>query len=145
MPAHRRGPWDDSAGWDKLTEVYLPRLDGAGQPSSGFSAATYRADRDELWLLSDAPVGQLVGWSGLGKLGKTPLRPLGSLAGPYRLGRRDQRWRPPEPASSGAPSRRRIATTPGRGAVPAAADGQLEPSGTCLSCSKLPPFRSRRV
>lgn len=64
---------------------------------------------------------------------------------PYRLGRRDQRWRPPEPASSGAPSRRRIATTPGRGAVPAAADGQLEPSGTCLSCSKLPPFRSRRV
>jgi hypothetical protein len=60
-----------------VAEVRLPRLDGAGQPSGGFSAATYRADRDELWLLSDAPLGQLVGWSGLGKLGKSPLRPLG--------------------------------------------------------------------
>ena len=43
-----------------MAEVRLPRLDGAGQPSGGVSAATYRADRDELWLLSDAPVGQLV-------------------------------------------------------------------------------------
>jgi len=68
-----------SAGWDKVAEVRLPRLDGAGQPSGGFSAATYRTDRDELWLLSDAPVGQLVGWGGLGKLGKTPLRPLGGV------------------------------------------------------------------
>ncbi|MCX5952810.1 MAG: esterase-like activity of phytase family protein [Cyanobacteria bacterium] len=66
-----------SAGWDKVAEVRLPRLDGAGQPSGGFSAATYRADRDELWLLSDAPMGQLVGWSGLGELGQSPLRPLG--------------------------------------------------------------------
>jgi len=57
--------------------VRLPRLDGAGQPSGGFSAATYRADRDQLWLLSDAPKGQLVGWGGLGKLGKLPLRQLG--------------------------------------------------------------------
>ena len=65
-----------SAGWEKVAEVRLPRLDGAGQPSGGFSAATYRADRDELWLLSDAPLGQLVGWSGLGKLGRSPLRPL---------------------------------------------------------------------
>lgn len=73
-----------SAGWDKLAELRLPRLDGAGQPSGGFSAATYRADRDELWLLSDAPVGQLVGWSGLGKLGNTPLRPLGVV--PLRRG-----------------------------------------------------------
>ena len=73
-----------SAGWDKVAEVRLPRLDGAGQPSGGFSAASYRADRDELWLLSDAPVGQLVGWSGLGKLGKTPLRPLGVV--PLRSG-----------------------------------------------------------
>ena len=69
-----------SAGWDKVAEVRLPRLDGAGQPSGGFSAATYRADRDELWLLSDAPLGQLVGWSGLGKLGKSPLRPLGVVS-----------------------------------------------------------------
>ncbi len=66
-----------SAGWDLVVEVRLPRLDGAGQPSGGFSAATYRADRDELWLLSDAPMGQLVGWSGLGELGKSPLRTLG--------------------------------------------------------------------
>ncbi|MCX5954777.1 MAG: hypothetical protein NTZ40_15115 [Cyanobacteria bacterium] len=72
-----------SAGWDKVAEVRLPRLDGAGQPSGGFSAATYRADRDELWLLSYAPLGQLVGWSGfgkLGKLGKSPLRPLGVVS-----------------------------------------------------------------
>ena len=73
-----------SAGWDKVAEVRLPRLDGGGQPSGGFSAASYRADRDELWLLSDAPVGQLIGWSGLGKLGKTPLRPLGVV--PLRSG-----------------------------------------------------------
>jgi len=66
-----------SAGWELVAEVRLPRLDGAGQPSGGFSAATYRADRDELWLLSDAPLGQLVGWGGLGELGKAPLRPLG--------------------------------------------------------------------
>ena len=69
-----------SAGWDKVAEVRLPRLDGAGQPSGGFSAATYRADRDELWLLSDSSLGQFVGWSGLGKLGKSPLRPLGVVS-----------------------------------------------------------------
>jgi hypothetical protein len=57
--------------------VRLPRINGAGKPSGGFSAATYLADRDQLWLLSDAPKGQLVGWGGLGKLGKSPLRPLG--------------------------------------------------------------------
>ena len=65
------------AGWELVAVVRLPRLDGAGKPSGGFSAASYRADRDQLWLLSDAPKGQLVGWGGLGKLGKAPLRPLG--------------------------------------------------------------------
>jgi hypothetical protein len=60
-----------------VAEVRLPKLDGAGKSSGGFSAATYRADRDQLWLLSDAPKGQLVGWGGLGRLGKAPLRPLG--------------------------------------------------------------------
>jgi hypothetical protein len=66
-----------TAGWELVAVVRLPRLDGAGKPSGGFSAASYRADRDQLWLLSDAPKGQLVGWGGLGKLGKAPLRPLG--------------------------------------------------------------------
>jgi hypothetical protein len=66
-----------TAGWELVAVVRLPRLDGAGKPSGGFSAASYRADRDQLWLLSDAPKGQLVGWGGLGKLGKSPLRPLG--------------------------------------------------------------------
>ncbi len=66
-----------TAGWELVAEVRLPKLDGAGKPSGGFSAATYRADRDQLWLLSDAPKGQLVGWGGLGRLGKAPLRPLG--------------------------------------------------------------------
>ncbi len=65
------------AGWELVAMVRLPRLDGAGKPSGGFSAASYRADRDQLWLLSDAPKGQLVGWGGLGKLGKSPLHPLG--------------------------------------------------------------------
>jgi hypothetical protein len=60
-----------------VAEVRLPKLDGAGKSSGGFSAASYRADRDQLWLLSDAAKGQLVGWGGLGKLGKAPLRPLG--------------------------------------------------------------------
>jgi hypothetical protein len=66
-----------TAGWELVAVVRLPKLDGAGKPSGGFSAATYRADRDQLWLLSDSPKGQLVGWGGLGKLGKSPLRPLG--------------------------------------------------------------------
>ena len=66
-----------TAGWELVAEVRLPKLDGAGKSSGGFSAASYRADRDQLWLLSDAPKGQLVGWGGLGKLGKAPLRPLG--------------------------------------------------------------------
>jgi hypothetical protein len=60
--------------------VRLPRLDGAGKPSGGFSAASYRADLDQLWLLSDAPKGQLVGWGGLGKLGKSSLRALGVVS-----------------------------------------------------------------
>ena len=63
-----------------MAEVRLPRLDGAGQPCGGFSAVTYRADRAVFWLLSDAPLGQLVGWSGLGKLGKSPLRRLGVVS-----------------------------------------------------------------
>jgi hypothetical protein len=50
-----------TAGWDLVAEVRLPRLDGAGRPSGGFSTASYRNDRDETWLLSDAPMGQLVG------------------------------------------------------------------------------------
>ena len=66
-----------TAGWELVAEVRLPKLDGAGKSSGGFSAASYRADRDQLWLLSDAAKGQLVGWGGLGKLGKAPLRPLG--------------------------------------------------------------------
>lgn len=66
-----------TAGWELVAEVRLPRLDGAGHPSGGFSAASYRSDRDELWLLSDSPLGQLVGWGGLRELGKTSLSPLG--------------------------------------------------------------------
>jgi hypothetical protein len=66
-----------TAGWELVVEVRLPRLDGAGNLFGGFSAASYSADRDQLWLLSDAPKGQLVGWGGLDKLGKAPLRPLG--------------------------------------------------------------------
>ena len=66
-----------TAGWELVAEVRLPRLDGAGNIFGGFSAASYNANRDQLWLLSDAPKGRLVGWGGLDKLGKAPLRPLG--------------------------------------------------------------------
>ncbi len=61
-PASPPLPCPLTAGRDLVAEVRLPWLDGAGQTSAGFSAATYRTDRDELWLLSDAPMGQLVGW-----------------------------------------------------------------------------------
>ncbi|MCT0226108.1 esterase-like activity of phytase family protein [Synechococcus sp. CS-1328] len=43
----------------------MPRRGAAGEPLGGFSAAVYEPEADQLWLLSDTPRGQLLGWRGL--------------------------------------------------------------------------------
>lgn len=48
-------PCPAEAGWDLVARGRLPRRDANGQPSGGFSAASYRSDTDALLLLSDAP------------------------------------------------------------------------------------------
>jgi hypothetical protein len=73
-------PCSPTAGWEIVTRTRLPRRDAAGQPLGGFSAATYLPDRDELWLLSDAPKGRLVGWAGIRQLGRLPLKPIAAVA-----------------------------------------------------------------
>jgi hypothetical protein len=62
-----------------IAAARLPRRDRAGAPAGGYSAAAYLPRRDELWLLSDAPTGQVAGWRGLGGLPGTPLTPLQTL------------------------------------------------------------------
>lgn len=62
------------AGWQRVEQIVLPRSAGGG-----YSAGAYNADRDELWLLSDAPSGSISRWQGLrqgGLAGLTPLPPL---------------------------------------------------------------------
>ena len=63
-----------SSGWQIVETTVLPR--GAG---GGFSAGAYRADQDELWLLSDAPRGSISRWQGLRQGGLTGLKPLPPL------------------------------------------------------------------
>ncbi len=69
-------PCPVAAGWEPVALARLPRRDKGGAPLGGFSAASYRAERDELWLLSDAPQGYLSVWGGLRQLGRLPLQPL---------------------------------------------------------------------
>jgi hypothetical protein len=73
-------PCSLTAGWEIVTRTRLPRRDAADQPLGGVSAAAYLPDRDELWLLSDAPKGRLVGWAGIRQLGREPLRPITAIA-----------------------------------------------------------------
>lgn len=54
-----------AAGWELVRTIPLPRTGSDGQPMGGFSAAAYDQDDDRLWLLSDAPRGHLVPFSGL--------------------------------------------------------------------------------
>ena len=54
-----------AAGWELVRTTPLPRTGSDGQPMGGFSAAAYDQDDDRLWLLSDAPRGHLVPFSGL--------------------------------------------------------------------------------
>ena len=54
-----------AAGWELLRTIPLPRTGSDGQPMGGFSAAAYVQNEDRLWLLSDAPRGHLVPFSGL--------------------------------------------------------------------------------
>ncbi|MBW4529306.1 MAG: esterase-like activity of phytase family protein [Aphanothece saxicola GSE-SYN-MK-01-06B] len=72
-------PCPAEAGWELVASARLPRRDANGQPSGGFSAASYRSDTDVMLLLSDAPQGQVRTWSGVGRLGRVPLRPLFQL------------------------------------------------------------------
>ena len=75
------------AGWETLLSLRLPRLDGLGQPSGGFSAVAYDPHTDLLELLSDAPRGFVQRWRGLRRLVAAggqpgvqpapPLQPLG--------------------------------------------------------------------
>jgi hypothetical protein len=68
-----------AAGWQVIATTRLPRQDRAGAPAGGYSAAAYLGERDELWLLSDAPTGKLAGWRGLRALPGRPLIPLETL------------------------------------------------------------------
>jgi len=54
-----------AAGWELLRTIPLPRTGSDGLPMGGFSAAAYDQQDDRLWLLSDAPRGHLVPFSGL--------------------------------------------------------------------------------
>ncbi len=72
-------PCPAGAGWELVARGRLPRRDANGQPSGGFSAASYRSDTDVLLLLSDAPRGGVAAWGGLGQLGRVPLQPLFQL------------------------------------------------------------------
>ena len=53
------------AGWELVRTIQLPKSHADGRPMFGFSAAAYQRRQDRLWLLSDAPTGHLVPWSGL--------------------------------------------------------------------------------
>jgi hypothetical protein len=69
-------PCPAEAGWELVARARLPRRDANGQPSGGFSAASYQSDSDTLLLLSDDTQGSVSAWSGLRQLGRVPLRPL---------------------------------------------------------------------
>ena len=56
------------AGWELVRTVVLPKRGSDGSPLGGFSAAAYQPELDRLWLLSDAPRGHLIPWSGLFQL-----------------------------------------------------------------------------
>lgn len=72
-------PCPAEAGWEQVARGRLPRRRANGQPSGGFSAASYQSDTDVLLLLSDAPQGSVAAWSGVRQLGQVPLQPLFQL------------------------------------------------------------------
>lgn len=98
-----------SAGWEVVEQRLIEPSQGGG-----FSAGAYRADGDELWLLSDAPRGSISRWRGLrdrGLRGLEPLPPLRLsqpqpmdgealvLDGPSFWLTSEGRLRPPRPAA----------------------------------------------
>jgi Esterase-like activity of phytase len=63
-----------SAGWEVVEQRLIEPSQGGG-----FSAGAYRPEVDELWLLSDAPRGNISRWRGFragGLKGLVPLPPL---------------------------------------------------------------------
>ncbi|MCP9835299.1 MULTISPECIES: esterase-like activity of phytase family protein [unclassified Cyanobium] len=69
-------PCPAEAGWEVAARARLPRRAANGQPSGGFSAASYQSNTDTLLLLSDDTQGSVSAWSGVRQLGRVPLRPL---------------------------------------------------------------------
>ncbi|MEA5472801.1 esterase-like activity of phytase family protein [Synechococcus sp. CCY9201] len=71
-----------SAGWQLLFTQTMPRRGTEGEPIGGFSGAVYEPEDDVLWLISDTPRGQLLGWRGLRQILRGPngmgLHPMGS-------------------------------------------------------------------
>lgn len=53
------------AGWDLVQQLNLPRRDGDGRRIGGFSAASFSAAHDSLWLLSDLNQGSVSIWTGI--------------------------------------------------------------------------------
>ena len=62
------------AGWEVVEQQLIEPSQGAG-----FSAGTYRLDVDELWLLSDAPRGNISRWRGFRAGALKELMPLPPL------------------------------------------------------------------
>ena len=63
-----------SAGWELVEQRLIEPSQGGG-----FSAGAYRAEVDELWLLSDTPKGRISRWRGLRERGLRGLDPLPPL------------------------------------------------------------------
>ena len=63
-----------SAGWELVEQRLIEPSQGGG-----FSAGAYRAEVDELWLLSDGPRGSISRWRGLRERGLRGLDPLPPL------------------------------------------------------------------
>ncbi|WP_244276779.1 hypothetical protein [Synechococcus sp. GEYO] len=57
-----------AAGWELIHYVELPDLGLDGAHVGGCSAVAYQRKHDRLWLLSDAPTGYLVSFTGLSRL-----------------------------------------------------------------------------
>lgn len=68
------------AGWQLQAQRELPRTTADGRPLGGFSAASFDQATGLLWLLSDAPQGQLVALDPL-----DPRRELGLARDPLAL------------------------------------------------------------
>ncbi|MFY8149919.1 MAG: esterase-like activity of phytase family protein [Prochlorococcaceae cyanobacterium] len=103
--------------WELIHTRPLPRDAG------GFSGATYRPEEDALWVVSDAPQGELLVWRGLKQLA------AGDPADPELLARIPLRGSPVQPLPEAIDGE---ALVLGDGAVWVVSEGRLEPSRAAL-------------